>query len=84
MKKIILAAAAFVAVVSLSSCAKSHTCTCNVTPTTGTAYSYVITYDKITTANAQLFCEGNSSQTVTTYPAPVGTSTGDKTVCTLK
>ncbi|HEX7415478.1 MAG TPA: hypothetical protein VF411_15665 [Bacteroidia bacterium] len=81
MKKITVIASLFIAVLT-TSCTKSHVCTCVTTPTSGTAYTSVTTFDKITMANAAEACQQNSSQTVTTMGS--ATQTSDKVVCTLK
>ena len=81
MKKIILSAAAVIALVS-TSCTKDHTCTCITTPTAGTTTTTTTIYHKSTTANATLYCEGQATQTTTTSGNV--SVTGDNTTCTLK
>ncbi len=80
MKKITLLAVAAIAVLSMS-CAKSRTCTCTTT-SSGVTVTEVYTFDKIHKKNAREACEQMSVQKTTTTPA--GTTTGDKTTCTLK
>ncbi|MHB8258848.1 MAG: hypothetical protein ACYDCN_04335 [Bacteroidia bacterium] len=81
MKKITVIASLFIAALT-TSCAKQHVCTCVITPTTGPTETDVITYDKITMANAKLACETQSQQTVQTVSG--NTQTNPKSVCTLK
>jgi hypothetical protein len=78
MKKVLLIAV--VAVASLASCKKDRTCTC-VTTTSGGTMTEVTTLYKATKGDAREECIGH--QTVTTT-SPGGTTTGDKTTCTLK
>ena len=86
MKKIILSAAAVIALVS-TSCTKDHTCTCTTIPASsgGTqppTFTTATVYHKSTMANATLYCEGQATQVTTTVGS---TSTaGDNTTCTIK
>ena len=80
MKKIILLAAAFVAI-TFASCGfkKDRVCTCTEFDGTVAATTYYDAKKK----DARLLCSQNNSQTIVTYPSG-NTYNGGRTTCELK
>jgi hypothetical protein len=81
MKKIILMAA--VAGFAMASCAKDRTCECNVTPTSGQAYTYTIKMYDAKKKHAREACYASLGGKETTVSGS-NTTTGDDWKCELK
>ncbi|MES2838500.1 MAG: hypothetical protein V4667_13310 [Bacteroidota bacterium] len=79
MKKLTFFAVAALAVVGMTSCSKERTCTCTTSSvdsrltTQASPSTYIMSWDKVKTSDAQASCASNESSyagTYTTYPAP--------------
>jgi hypothetical protein len=80
MKKALL----FVAIASaafLVACKKDRVCTCTVTPVSGTASSYTVTYYAAHKKDARILCTAEATEYDLVTPTA---AKGDKTTCELK
>lgn len=81
MKKILVIAA--VAGLAAVSCKKDRTCECNVTPTSGTAYTVTTKMYEVKKKHAREVCYAELGGKITEVTGSI-TETGDDVKCELK